>query len=49
MPETRDGRLSAAWRWGGHQIDTQASVVHFKIVNRLSNESWTADVAFVQQ
>ena len=50
MPDMRDdGRLSADWRWGGHQIDTQARVVHFTFVNRLNNESWTADVAFVQQ
>jgi hypothetical protein len=49
MPEVRDGRLSADWRWGGHQIDTQARVVHFTFVNRRSNESWTADVAFAQQ
>jgi hypothetical protein len=48
MPETRaDGRLSAAWRWGGHQIDTQARVVHFTFVNRISHECWTADVPFV--
>ena len=49
MPEVRDGRLSAAWRWGGHQIDTQSRVVRFTFVNRVSNESWTADVAFAQQ
>ena len=49
MPETRDGRLSATWRWGGHQIDTQARVVHFTFVHRISNESWTADVTFAQQ
>jgi hypothetical protein len=47
MPATRaDGRLAAAWRWGGHQIDTRAQVVHFTFVNRLSNECWAADVAF---
>jgi len=49
MPDTRqDGRLAADWRWGGHQIDTQARVVHFTFVNRLSNEFWKADVAFAQ-
>ena len=50
MPDTRsDGRLAEAWRWGGHQIDIQARVVHFTFVNRLSNECWTADVAFAAQ
>jgi hypothetical protein len=49
MPETRDGRLSATWRWGGHQIDTQARVVHFTFVHRISNEAWTAEVPFAQQ
>jgi len=49
MPGTRqDGRLAADWRWGGHQIDTQARVVHFTFVNRLSNEFWKADVVFAQ-
>jgi hypothetical protein len=47
MPETRpDGSLAAAWRWGGHQIDGSARVVHFTFVNRVSNECWMADVAF---
>ena len=50
MPDMRDdGRLSPDWRWGGHQIDTQARVVHFTFVHRVSNESWTADVPFAQQ
>ena len=41
-----DGRLAAPWRWGGHQIDEPARVVHFTFVNRLSQESWSADVVF---
>jgi hypothetical protein len=49
MPATRaDGRLAAAWRWGGHQIDDRARTVHFTFVNRLSNECWMADVAFAE-
>jgi hypothetical protein len=49
MPETRaDGRLAPAWRWGGHQIDTHARVVHFTFVNRVSNECWTADITFAR-
>ena len=41
-----DGRLAAPWRWGGHQVDIDARVVHFAFVNRLSAERWTADVPF---
>jgi len=47
MPATRaDGRLASPWRWGGHRVDDRARVVHFTFVNRVSNESWVADVAF---
>lgn len=47
MPETRgDGKLDAAWRWGGHHVDQDARTVHFTFVNRLTNTAWTADVAF---
>jgi hypothetical protein len=47
MPATRpDGRLASPWRWGGHQVDDRARVVHFTFVNRVSNECWVADVAF---
>lgn len=41
-----DGRLAAPWRWGGHQVDIAAQVVHFAFVNRLNNERWTADVPY---
>jgi len=33
MPAMRGGRLAADWRWGGHQIDAQARVVHFTFVS----------------
>jgi hypothetical protein len=47
MPDTRpDGSLAADWRWGGHQVDAHARVVHFTFVNRRSNECWMADVPF---
>ena len=47
MPaRTADGRLAAPWRWGGHQIDDRAQVVHFTFINKLTDEHWTADVAF---
>jgi hypothetical protein len=46
MPATRsDGGLAPDWRWGGHQVDERARVVHFTFVNRTSNECWMADVA----
>jgi len=49
MPATQaDGRLAPPWRWGGYQIDQQAQIVHFRFVNRLTNESWQADVPFVR-
>ena len=41
-----DGRLAAPWRWGGHQVDLAARIVHFAFVNRLSAERWTAEVPF---
>ncbi len=41
-----DGRLAAPWRWGGHQVDFEAQVVHFTFVNRTNNERWTAHVSF---
>ena len=41
-----DGRLAAPWRWGGHQVDVAARVVHFAFINRLNAERWTADVPF---
>ena len=40
------GGLAAPWRWGGHQVDIDARVVHFAFVNRHSAERWTADVPF---
>ena len=47
MPATSpDGRLAAPWRWGGHQIDLEARVVHFTFVNRLNDAHWKADVPF---
>jgi hypothetical protein len=47
MPAIRlDGRLAAPWRWGGHQIDIRARVVHFTFVNRLDDARWMADVPF---
>ena len=47
MPDTQpDGSLAADWRWGGHQVDASARVVHFTFVNRRSNECWMADVPF---
>lgn len=47
MPATQtDGRLAPPWRWGGHQVDQRAQLVHFTFVNRLSNEIWQADVPF---
>ena len=48
MPATQaDGRLAPPWRWGGHQVDQHAQLVHFTFVNRLTNESWQVDVRFV--
>ena len=41
-----DGRLAAPWRWGGHQVDLDARVVHFTFVNRLTQAHWTATVQF---
>lgn len=41
-----DGRLAPPWRWGGHQIDLAAQVVHFAFVNRQNAERWTAEVPF---
>jgi hypothetical protein len=41
-----DGRLAASWRWGGHQVDIAARIVHFTFVNRHNNTRWTADVRF---
>jgi hypothetical protein len=41
-----DGRLAAPWRWGGHQVDIDARIVHFTFVNRQNNARWTADVRF---
>ncbi len=41
-----DGRLAAPWRWGGHQVDLTAHVVHFAFVNRINAERWTAKVPF---
>jgi hypothetical protein len=41
-----DGRLAPPWRWGGHQVDISARVVHFAFVNRFNNERWSADVPF---
>jgi hypothetical protein len=41
-----DGRLAPPWRWGGHQVDIGARVVHFAFVNRFNNARWTADVPF---
>lgn len=47
MPaQSANGRLAAPWRWGGHQVDVDARVVHFAFVNRLNNERWTAQVTF---
>lgn len=47
MPATdADGRLAAPWRWGGHQIDIDARLVHFTFVNRLNEVRWTEDVSF---
>jgi hypothetical protein len=47
MPATQaDGRLAPPWRWGGHQVDQDTQMVHFTFVNRLTNESWQADVPF---
>ena len=49
MPATQaDGRLAPPWRWGGHQVDQRAQLVHFTFVNRLTNEDWYADVPFVR-
>jgi len=41
-----DGRLAAPWRWGGHQVDIEARMVHFTFVNRLNDTLWTEDVSF---
>jgi len=41
-----DGRLATPWRWGGHQVDIGARIVHFAFVNRLSNECWMAEASF---
>jgi len=41
-----NGRLAAPWRWGGHQVDIGARVVHFTFVDRLNDARWTADVPF---
>jgi hypothetical protein len=41
-----NGRLAAPWRWGGHQVDIRARVVHFTFVNRLDDTRWTEDVSF---
>jgi hypothetical protein len=41
-----NGWLAAPWRWGGHQVDIGAQVVHFTFVNRLTDARWTADVSF---
>jgi hypothetical protein len=47
MPATgADGRLAAPWRWGGHQVDIEARVVHFTFVNRLNDMRWSEDVSF---
>lgn len=47
MPaQSPTGGLAASWRWGGHQLDLGARVVHFTFVNRLNDEYWTADVSF---
>jgi hypothetical protein len=47
MPATSlAGRLAAPWRWGGHQVDIGAQVVHFAFVNRFDNTRWIADVPF---
>ncbi|MBK9940202.1 MAG: hypothetical protein U0Z44_11745 [Kouleothrix sp.] len=47
MPARSDnGGLAAPWRWGGHQIDLEARVVHFAFINRVNAERWTAEVAF---
>ncbi len=47
MPATRsDGKLAPDWRWGGHQIDMRARVVHFTFFNRHSDACWKADVTF---
>ncbi|HNP88796.1 MAG TPA: hypothetical protein PKK78_21940 [Kouleothrix sp.] len=47
MPATQaDGRLAPPWRWGGHQVDRHTQLVHFTFVNRLTNETWQADVPF---
>jgi hypothetical protein len=41
-----NGRLAPPWRWGGHQVDISARVVHFTFVNRLNDTRWTEDVSF---
>ena len=47
MPATSaDGRLAAPWRWGGHQVDVNARIVHFTFVNRLNDTHWSEDVSF---
>jgi hypothetical protein len=47
MPATgADGRLAAPWRWGGHQVDIDARIVHFTFVNRLNDMHWSEDVSF---
>jgi hypothetical protein len=47
MPaQSASGGLAAPWRWGGHQVDVEARVVHFAFVNRQNAERWTADVSF---
>jgi hypothetical protein len=47
MPATGpDGRLAAPWRWGGHQVDVDARIVHFTFVNRLNDMHWSEDVSF---